>query len=58
MKNGVYDLVIGDPLFREFAIPGQRYISIPHPAVSSKLNWNSYLSILGREFSSYISEQS
>ena len=56
VKNGVYDLVVGDPLFREFTTPGQRFISIPHPAVSSKLNWNSYVSILGRGFSGYISE--
>jgi hypothetical protein len=56
IHEGEYSVVIGDPLFHRFISPGQVFIPLPHPAVSSKLHWNSYVSPLDMSFLEYISE--
>lgn len=44
-----YDLVIGDPLYRDLvATSGEsRFVSFPHIAVSSRLSWDSDFDYLG-----------
>ncbi len=54
--NGCYDVIIGDPLFSKFVDSGQKFIPLPHPAVSSRLYWNSYVSVIDNRFSRRMEE--
>ncbi len=38
--NGRYDLILGDPLYRQLLRSSARYVEVPHVAVSSKLFWD------------------
>lgn len=44
---GDFDTVIGDPLLKPLCGQKQCFIPRPHPAVSSKLHWNDYVSLIG-----------
>ena len=37
-----YDIILGDPLYRGLTTSPEegRFISVPHPALSSRLYWN------------------
>lgn len=43
-----YDMYIGDPIFRRIVPEGSRYVSVPHPAVSSRLHWDDHVPLLGK----------
>ncbi|TQS84298.1 nitrogenase component 1 [Candidatus Methanomassiliicoccus intestinalis] len=44
-----YDVIIADPLFKRFVNGSESYIELPHPAVSSRLYWNSYVGIFSHQ---------
>jgi Nitrogenase molybdenum-iron protein, alpha and beta chains len=41
--NRGYDIIIADPLFRSFLSTQESFVSLPHPAVSSRLYWGSHI---------------
>ena len=47
LREGAFDLVIGDPLFELLCDKNQRFIPLPHPAVSSKIHWKDTPSWIG-----------
>ncbi|ABN07208.1 oxidoreductase/nitrogenase, component 1 [Methanocorpusculum labreanum Z] len=57
IEEGCYDIIVGDPLFERFTNRQQIFVSLPHPAVSSKLHWQSYVSLLSNDFSKYLYEK-
>ncbi|MBR2835613.1 MAG: hypothetical protein IKE43_07905 [Coriobacteriales bacterium] len=47
LNNGLFDTVIGDPLFEQLCTYGQTFVARPHPAVSSRLHWKEPVSWVG-----------
>lgn len=47
LSENPYETVVGDPLFAPFCPEQTRFVEMPHPAVSSKLHWNHYMSLIG-----------
>ena len=47
IADGGFDIVVGDNLFQQFCTPEQRFIPLPHPAVSSRLYWKNTRSFIG-----------
>ncbi len=43
IRNGKYDIVICDPMVGSLVPDGMKKVLLPHPAVSSKIHWNSFV---------------
>ena len=48
-KQGGFDIIIGDPLYRELvkSVKSSRFLSVPHIALSSRLYWENEFSLIG-----------
>ncbi len=49
IRSGGYDTVVCDPMMKDMIPAGTEMISLPHPAVSSKIHWNSFVPLEGIE---------
>lgn len=47
LHDNIFDMIIGDPLFKSLCDKNQNYYSVPHPAVSSKIYWKDTPSWIG-----------
>jgi len=52
-----YGTVIGDPLYNAFSPKGQKFIPVPHSAVSSRLHWQRYRSLTEDSFEEFLAKQ-
>jgi len=48
-------MIIADPLFKPLSDRGS-FVSLPHPAVSSKLYWNAHVGIFGQRITELLDD--
>lgn len=57
-QRGNFDVIIGDPLYRELVVGAKpyRFIAVPHIALSSRLYWEHEFSLIGEKGAQMLQE--